>query len=148
MSDGTPRRPIVHIEDISRAFAATLVAPREAVHNQIFNVGANEENYQVKELAEIVRQTVPDCSIEYFGQGGPDQRDYWVDFSKIARRLPEYKLKWNARKGVKELYSAYQQFGLQVADLETVRGYIRLRQLRHLLDSGALNDELRWVRVD
>ena len=95
--------------------------------------------------------TVSDCIVapgEYLGDGSPDQRDYWVDFSKIARMVPQFTLKWNAREGVKELYSAYQQVGLQAPDLETGRKYVRLRQLRHLMDSGSINSELRWVRAD
>jgi nucleoside-diphosphate-sugar epimerase len=90
-SDGTPWRPIIHIEDISRAFIAALNAPRERVHNQAFNVGRNEQNYRIRELAEIVKETVPSCEIEYAQDAGPDKRTYRVDFSKIARVLPEFK---------------------------------------------------------
>ena len=90
-SDGTPWRPIVHIEDISHAFIVVLRAPREAVHNQAFNVGVDGENYQIREIADIVKETVPGCSIEYAKDAGPDKRSYRVDFSKIRKMLPEYK---------------------------------------------------------
>src|SRR5574341_1557925 len=88
-SDGTPWRPIVHIEDISRALIAALHAPREVVHNQAFNVGRNEENYQIRDLAKIVEDLVPDCRVEYAEGGEPDKRSYRVDFSKLAHTLPD-----------------------------------------------------------
>src|SRR5437870_12890620 len=96
-SDGTPWRPIVHIEYIARAFLAVLRAPREAVHNQAFNVGATEENYRVRDLAEIVRETVPHCRVEYAQGAGPDKRCYRVDCGKIRRTLPAFRPQWNAR---------------------------------------------------
>ncbi len=145
MSDGTPWRPVVHVEDISRAFAAVLTAPREAVHNQAFNVGRDRENYQVKEVAEIVRQAIPGCTIEYADRGGPDPRDYRVSFSKLARNVPGFKPQWNAYEGAKELYAAFQRNGLRAADLEGGRKYNRLPQLRHLLESRVLDDDLRWA---
>ena len=93
-SDGTPWRPIIHIEDIARAFVAMLAAPRELVHNQAFNVGLTEENYRIRDLAEIVRDTVPGSQIEYAADGGPDPRCYRGDFGKIARLLPDFKPRW------------------------------------------------------
>ena len=108
-SDGTPWRPIVHIEDISRAFLAALHAPREKVHNEAFNVGRNEDNYQIRELADIVKAILPDCRIEYAEDAGPDKRCYRVDCSKIKRVLPEFDPQWDATKGVQELYEAYQK---------------------------------------
>lgn len=143
MSDGTPWRPIVHIEDISRAFAAALVAPREAIHNQAFNVGANEENYQVRELAEIVRETVPGCSVEYAEGGGPDPRSYRVDFTKLNEMLPEFKPKWDARRGAQELYDAVQGAKLTAEEFQN-RKFTRLVQFKYLLNSGRLDDTLRW----
>jgi nucleoside-diphosphate-sugar epimerase len=143
MSDGMPWRPIVHIEDIANAFLVALTAPREAVHNQAFNVGLNTENYQVRELADIVCEILPDCEVEYAKQGGPDPRNYRVNFSKLAGTLTDFKPKWNARCGVKELYSKFQQVGLTWEDFQG-RKYIRLTQLRYLLMNGHLDDNLRW----
>ncbi|MEM9093246.1 MAG: SDR family oxidoreductase, partial [Cyanobacteria bacterium P01_F01_bin.53] len=105
-SDGTPWRPIVHIEDISRAFLAVLHAPKEKIHNEAFNVGRNEDNYQIRELADMVQEIVPNCVVEYAKDAGPDKRCYRVDCSKILRVLPEFQPQWSARKGVEELYAA------------------------------------------
>ena len=145
MSDGTPWRPIVHIQDISRAFAVALAAPRSAIHNEAFNVGSNEENYQVSELAEIVRSTVPGCTVDYAVGGGPDPRSYRVDFGKLNRTLPDFKPQWNASFGAKELYSALQEANVTLEDFQG-RKYIRLTQFKHLLDNGRLDGTLRWVR--
>ena len=97
MSDGTPWRPIIHVEDIARAFVATLESPREKIHNQAFNVGVNGENYQIRDLADLVEEIVPDCNIQYADQGGPDPRNYRVDFSKLATLVRDFEPKWNAR---------------------------------------------------
>jgi len=142
-SDGTPWRPIVHIEDISRAFVAVLKAPREVIHCQAFNVGQTEENYQIRDLAEIVRETVPGCRVEYAQDGSPDTRCYRVDFSKINRLLPEFKPQWNARKGAEELYNALRVAGLRLEDFEGPR-YKRIAHLQGLLSSGRLGPDLRW----
>lgn len=143
LSDGTPWRPIVHIEDISQAFVLSLAAPREVIHAQAFNVGADTENYQVRDLAEIVRETVPNATVEYAGRGEPDPRNYRVDFTKIFKLLPGYAPKWNARRGAQQLHQAYQAFGLTKQDFEG-RKFIRLNQLRHLLDAERLDESLRW----
>jgi nucleoside-diphosphate-sugar epimerase len=143
MSDGTPWRPLIHIEDISRATLAVLEAPREAVHAEAFNVGRNEENYQVRELAEIVRETVGDCEIEYAGSGDPDPRSYRVDFTRFAEAFPEAGLRWTARDGAREVLDAYRGVDLTLDDFEGDR-YIRLKHLRLLLDRGELDPELRW----
>ncbi len=142
-SDGTPWRPIVHIEDISRAFIAVLHAPHEVVHNQAFNVGRNDDNYRIRELAEIVEETVPGCSIEYAQDAGPDKRCYRVDCSKIVGTLPEFKPQWNARKGAQELYAAYQNVGLTLEDFEGAR-YKRIAHIQQLLSSDRLDETLRW----
>jgi nucleoside-diphosphate-sugar epimerase len=142
-SDGTPWRPIVHIEDISRAFIAALHAPRALVHNKAFNVGRNEDNYRIRELAEIVRETVPGCRIEYAPDAGPDKRCYRVDCSRILQMLPEFKPQWNARKGAAELYTAYQKVGLTLDDFEGPR-YQRIAHLQELLSSQKLDETLRW----
>jgi len=144
MSDGTPWRPIVHVQDISRAFAEALVAPRKAIHNQAINIGVESENYQVRDLANIVQETVPGCQVEYAGQGGPDPRNYRVSFAKLAHLLPNFKPKWTARAGASELYEAFQRVGLTLADFQG-RKFIRLNQLKHLLDSNRLDQSLRWT---
>ena len=142
-SDGTPWRPIVHIEDISRAFIAALHAPREAVHNQAFNVGRNEDNYRIRELAEIVQQTVPGCQVEYASDGTPDKRCYRVDCSKIMQTLPEFQPQWDAQRGAQQLYAAYQKVGLTLEDFEGAR-YKRIAHIQQLLETGRLDETLRW----
>lgn len=142
-SDGTPWRPIVHIEDISRAFIAVLKAPRETIHNQAFNIGRDDENYQVRDLADIVKETVPNCQIDYAPGGEPDKRSYRVNFGKVTRMLPEFQPQWTARKGAQELYEAYQQVGLSLEDFEGPR-YRRIDRIKHLLSTGELDSSLRW----
>jgi len=143
-SDGTPWRPIVHIRDIVAAVIAVLDAPRQAVHNQTFNIGCNEENFQIRDLAEIVTQVVPGCRTDYAPGGGPDLRCYRVNFDKIQRMVPGFRPQWTARKGAQELYDAYRAVGLTVADIED-RRYIRLAEIHRLQQAGMLNSELRWI---
>lgn len=144
-SDGTPWRPIVHIEDISRAFIAVLEAPRELIHNEAFNVGRNEDNYQIRELAEIVKETVPNCRIEYAPDAGPDTRCYRVNCSKIAKVLPDFKPQWNARKGAAELYEIYQKVGLTLDEFEGAK-YQRIAHIKYLISNDLLDEELRWQK--
>jgi len=146
-SDGTPWRPIVHIEDISRAFIAVLHAPREAVHNQAFNVGRTEENYRIRELADIVSETVPGCRIEYAKDGGPDKRCYRVNCSKLTSTLPDYRPQWDARRGAVELYGAYQRIGVRLEDFEGPR-FKRVDHIKGLLESGRLDPTLRWTNQE
>ncbi len=143
-SDGMAWRPIVHIEDISRAFLAALEAPRETVHAEVFNVGITTENYRVREIAEIVRRTVPGSSITYAEGAGADKRSYRVDCSKIAMRLPAFRPQWTAKSGADELYARYSQFGLALEDFEGAR-YQRLAYLKSLLSRGFLDTSLRWL---
>lgn len=145
-SDGTPWRPIVHIEDISRAFIAVLQAPREIVHNQAFNVGRNEDNYRIRELAEIVEATVPGCRIEYAANASPDKRCYRVDCSRIQRVLPMFKPQWDARRGARELYDKYKAVGLTLEDFEGPK-YQRIGHLKHLLENDCLDQTFRWSAV-
>jgi nucleoside-diphosphate-sugar epimerase len=143
-SDGTPWRPLVHIEDISRAFLAALEAPREAVHNEVFNVGRTDENFQIRQIAEIVGETVPDCSIELAEGAGPDTRSYRVNFGKIAERLPDFRPRWTVREGARELYDAYRKTDLKLEEFEGPR-YRRIDSIRGLLSSGQLDASLRWT---
>ena len=143
-SDGTPWRPIVHIEDISRAFLAVLSAPREAVHAQAFNVGRNDQNYRIREIAQIVKETVPGCEIAFADGAGPDKRNYRADFSKIGRLLPAFQPKWDARKGARQLYETYKALGLKLEDFEGPR-YRRIDQLKQLMGMGNLGPDLRWL---
>jgi len=142
-SDGTPWRPIVHIEDISRAFIAALRAPREAIHNQALNVGQSQENYRIREIADIVKDVVPGCKVEYAEDAGPDLRCYRADFSKITRVLPQWKPQWNARKGAEQLYETYKQIGLKLDDFEGPR-YKRIDQIKTLMSENLLAADLRW----
>ena len=143
-SDGSAWRPIVHIEDISRAFLAVLEAPLDVVHNQAFNVGRTEDNYQIRDLAEIVEATVPETKIEYAPGGTADQRCYRVDCSKIQRMLPAFQPQWDARKGAAELYQAYRKTNLKVDDFEGER-YKRIAHIRKLMANQELDSELRWI---
>jgi nucleoside-diphosphate-sugar epimerase len=145
-SDGTPWRPIVHIEDISRAFISVLQAPREVVHNEVFNIGRNEENYRIRELADIVQATVPGCRIEYAKDASPDLRCYRADFSKLARTFPEFTPKWTAVAGARELYEAYRRYDLRPEDMEGPR-FNRIVHVKHLMDSRRLNADLRWQQA-
>jgi nucleoside-diphosphate-sugar epimerase len=142
-SDGTPWRPIVHIRDIVAAVVAILEAPREVVHNQTLNVGRNDENYRVRELADIVTEVVPGCRVEYAPGGGPDLRCYRVSFDKIGRLLPAFRPTWTARKGAQELYDAYRAAGLTSEDLQRGR-YVRISEIRRLQKAGQLDNSLRW----
>ena len=131
-SDGSPWRPLVHIEDISRAFLAMLEAPRELVHDQAFNVGRQEDNVQVRDIAEMVRDAVPGSTVSLAEGAGPDLRNYRVDFSKLAATFPDLSLRWSVREGVDELASAYAKYGLTYEDFVSSR-FVRLRRIRELL---------------
>ncbi len=142
-SDGMAWRPIVHIEDMSRAFVAILHAPRELVHNQAFNVGRTGENYRVREMAEIVADAVPGSRIEYAEGAGPDKRCYRVNCDKLPQTLPDFKPQWDARRGAQELYTTFQRVGLTLEEFEGSR-YKRVAHVKHLLSTGRLDSALRW----
>lgn len=142
-SDGTPWRPIVHVEDISRAYIAALEAPREAVHNEAFNVGSTTENYQIRELADMVAEVVPNSRVEYAPDAGPDTRCYRVDCNRIARTLHGFKPQWTARRGVEELYEAYKRIGLTLEEFEG-ESFMRIAHIKKLIREGALAGDLRW----
>jgi nucleoside-diphosphate-sugar epimerase len=144
-SDGSPWRPIVHVEDIARAYIAALEAPRPDVHNQAFNVGTTTENYQISELAEIVADVVPNCRVEYAPDAGPDKRCYRVDCNYIARTLHDFKPQWTARRGVEELYETYKRVGLTLEEFEGER-FMRIAHVKKLIRDGDLETDLRWSR--
>jgi len=142
-SDGTPWRPLVHILDISLAFLAVLEAPREKVHNEAFNVGRSEENYQVRELADMVKALVPGSRVRYAEGGGPDPRCYKVDCGKIAAALPRFRPQWTVARGMEELYAHYKSDGLTIEDLAGAK-YLRIKQIEKLMKEGRINESLRW----
>jgi nucleoside-diphosphate-sugar epimerase len=143
MSDGTPWRPLIHIEDIAKATLAALEAPEDVIRGEAFNVGRDSENYQVRELGDIVQDVVAGSTVEYAGSGDPDPRSYRVDFGKLARAFPELELTWTARAGAEELAAAYRAAGLTLDEFESDR-FTRLKRLRFLLDRGELDPTLRW----
>src|SRR3984893_16226656 len=145
-SDGTPWRPIVHIEDISRAFIAALEAPAETVRNEAFNVGQTAHNYRIRDLAEIVAKVVPGCEIEYADDAGPDKRSYRVSFEKIRRKLPAFKPHWDARMGAEQLHRAYKSSGLTLEEFEGPR-YQRIGHIEKLLADGILDADLRHTQA-
>ena len=145
-SDGMSLRPIVHIEDISRAFLAILHAPEDVVRNAVFNIGTTTENYRVSEIAEIVASVVPGSRVEYAEGAGPDKRNYRVDCNRLARTLPEFKPQWTARRGAEELYEAFQRTGITVDDFEGPR-FKRIAHVKQLMEEGRLTGDLRWVKA-
>jgi nucleoside-diphosphate-sugar epimerase len=142
-SDGTPWRPLVHVEDIATAFLCALDAPRELIHDEAFNVGASAENYRIRDLARIVEDVVSGSSASFADGGGPDQRSYQVDCSKITRVLPEFEPRWTVRTGVEELYGAYDRNDLTFEEFTGTR-YLRINRVRELQEADRLDDELRW----
>ncbi|MGY4286377.1 nucleoside-diphosphate-sugar epimerase [Bradyrhizobium sp. LM2.7] len=144
-SDGTPWRPIVHIEDISRAFIAALEAPAEAVFNEAFNVGQTAHNYRIRDLAEIVASVVPNSKVEFADDAGPDARSYRVNFEKIRRKLPGFQPRWDARMGAEQLYKVYRSSGLTLEEFEGSR-YQRIGHIRKLLAEGVLDRDLRHIK--
>jgi nucleoside-diphosphate-sugar epimerase len=142
-SDGKPWRPVVHVQDVARAFLTVLEAPVGVVSNQAFNTGANNLNHQIIELAEIVVDTVPGSRLEVVAQPGADQRTYKADFGKFARTFPNFAFNWTAKEGACELYETFKAIGLTYDNFVDKR-FTRLKWLRHLLDTGQLDASLRW----
>ncbi len=145
-SDGTPWRPLVHIEDISRAFLGLMQAPREQVHNEAFNVGADEENYRISEVARIVEEAVPGSRIAFAEGAGPDKRSYRVSFAKLQRAFPELHPKWTVRASVEQMLAAYRDNGLDIADFKGSR-FMRIARIKELMAEGRLDAELRWLSL-
>jgi nucleoside-diphosphate-sugar epimerase len=141
-SDGTPWRPLVHIEDISRAFLAMLEAPREVIHNQAFNVGRDADNVQIREVAEMVREAVPGSKLTFADGAGPDLRNYRADFSKLNDTFPDLRLQWSVRDGIGELLTAYTKHGLTYNDFTSSR-FVRLRRISELLAAGIVDESMR-----
>lgn len=146
LSDGSPWRPLVHVADIAAAFVACLDAPREAIHDQAINIGRNGENYQIRDVAEIVGAAVPGSVVSFAAGGEPDTRNYRVDFSKVESILPGFTPKWTVAEGAAELYQAYVAEPM-TSDLFEGDRYVRLRRLRTLLEAGRLDTAMRWIEA-
>jgi nucleoside-diphosphate-sugar epimerase len=142
-SDGSPWRPLVHIEDISRAFIAVLEAPRDVIHNEAFNVGRDEDNHQIRDLAAMVERIVPDSTISFAPGASPDKRSYRVSFAKLRAALPQLEPRWTVEEGVREAYEAYSAAGLELDDFLSER-FMRIKRVKALTADGRLDDSLRW----
>ena len=143
LSDGTPWRPLIHAEDIARAFTAVIEAPRENVNKQSFNVGINSENYQIKDIAYLIKEVMPECEVKIDKENAVDSRSYKVNFDKIKNTLPNFKPKWNLKKGIEEIIEAYKKYRM---DSEKFNGryFIRLKQLKYLMDNKKIDKNLYW----
>ena len=146
-SDGSPWRPIVHIQDISRAFVAVLNAPQELIHNEAFNVGVTKENLQVRDIARIVGETIPGCKVQFADGASPDKRNYCVNCDKLPKVLPSFKPQWDTRHGAQELYEAYKKYCITLKDFEGPR-YQRIGHIHKLIEDGILDANLRFQRQD
>jgi nucleoside-diphosphate-sugar epimerase len=146
LSDGSPWRPLVHIEDISRAFLAALDAPREVVHNEAFNVGRDEDNFQVRDIARLVERAVPGSRVSFADGASPDKRSYRVRFDKIGELLPAFEPRWSVSRGVDELVKAFGDHQLSLDDFMSSR-FQRVKRIRELQDAGYLDAQLRWAPV-
>jgi nucleoside-diphosphate-sugar epimerase len=142
-SDGSPWRPLIHVEDVCSAFLAVLAAKRDAVHDQAFNVGKQGENYRIRDVATLVSEAIPGSRIEFAEGAGPDPRCYRVDFGKIARALPSFQPAWTVARGVIQLRDAFRSVGLRREDLEGDR-FVRIQRILRLLEAGELESDLRW----
>ena len=142
-SDGTPWRPLVHIRDIIAAYAAALTAPREAIHNQAFNIGKTGENYRIRDVAALVAEVVPNCEVAFAPGASPDTRNYRVSFAKAETHLPGFHPTWTLKAGIEELYRAYTGAGLTADEFLGLK-YYRLKVVKHLQDRGLLTSDLRW----
>ena len=145
-SDGTPWRPVVHVQDIARAFLHVVQAPIEVIHNQAFNNGEARMNHQIIELAEVTVKTVPGSRLECLASPEADQRTYQTDFGKFARAFPAFRFNWTIEDGARELHDAFRAINLTRDDFLD-RRFTRLKWLRYLLDSGRLDQSLRWTTV-
>jgi nucleoside-diphosphate-sugar epimerase len=143
LSDGRSWRPLLHVRDLAKVASRMLDAPAELVGGRAFNVGSGAQNYLVRDLAEMLSD-LTGCDVEFAVDASPDPRSYRVDFSALTTAFPDLVLDWDARRGAEELVAAYRSIGLTAGAFEG-RSYVRLRQLRHLLDAGRLGADLRWT---
>jgi nucleoside-diphosphate-sugar epimerase len=143
MSDGMSWRPLVHVEDIARATATLLSAPLDLIAGEAFNIGSAEQNYRIRDLADVVQRKLPDCEVTFAGDASPDPRSYRVDFSKFASTFPDCTFEWTADRGAEELARSYESIGLTLEEFEGGR-YMRLARLKTLLEADALESDLRW----
>ena len=143
LSDGTPWRPVIHVEDVVRAFMTVLEAPVEKVHNIAFNTGANHLNYQMRELAETAAAAVPGCNVEVLGSPSADQRTYKCSFNRFAETFPDFKFRWDAKSSAKSMYEGLTALNC-TTDVWKDRKFTRLKWLNHLMESGQLDGDLRW----
>jgi nucleoside-diphosphate-sugar epimerase len=142
-SDGTPWRPFVHLLDVAAAVVGVLEAPCDLVHGQVFNVGSSTSNFQIREIAEVVGKLVPGCRLQ-FGDSRHDKRNYRIDFGKIERTLPGFVCRWDLERGVAELLDVFARTGFDEAAYRW-RGYTRLAQIRHLLETSQIDDDFFWT---
>ena len=142
ISDGTPWRPLVHVQDICTAIKCAVEAPKEAIHNQIFNVGNSDNNYRVKEIAEIVGGVFPGCEVS-FGDSSSDNRSYRVNFDKIASQLPGFATQWNAESGAKQLREMYEQINMS-SEIFKSRPFTRIKQLLYLIETNQIDEDFFW----
>jgi len=145
-SDGSPWRPLIHVSDIARAFVAVLEALRELVHNKAFNVGISADNIQIRDIAKIVGEVVPNCQIAFAPGASSDKRCYKVNCDRLLTTLPSYQPQWDVRRGVRQLYEAYRKFGLTLEEFEGPR-YKRIDHIRMLIDEGVIDDNLRFRAI-
>ncbi len=143
MSDGSPWRPLVHAEDIARAFIAVIEAPKEIVNRKSYNVGQSAENFQIRDIAKMVGEVVPGCEVVITGEHGSDSRSYRVNFDLIAKELPDFKPKWTLKEGIKEVYEAYKKYQMTDEKFNS-KAFIRLKELQHLMSTKQINDQLFW----
>lgn len=142
-SDGRPWRPFVHILDISRAIACVLAAPRDVIHGEIFNVGSNTQNYQIREIAEIISTTFPDCRLS-IGDSSGDDRNYKANFDKIHERLPGFECRYDVARGAQQLLDVFRAVQM-TTDLFEFRGHTRIKQIQHLLATHQIDDRFYWI---
>ena len=145
-SDGTPWRPLVHVDDICQAIIGALEAPREAVHNEIFNVGDDRQNYRIREIATTVGQVFEGCAVT-FGQRSADNRSYRASFDKIRRHLPEFRCRWSAELGARQLHQVFSYIKM-TREMFFFRGFTRLEQLKHLIDTEQIDANFYWRALE
>jgi nucleoside-diphosphate-sugar epimerase len=143
-SDGTPWRPIVHGLDICQAILGVLDAPREAIANEVFNVGDTQHNYRVRQIAEIVGEVFPKCSVS-FGSPSPDNRSYRVSFDKIRKHLPDFKCRWDAKLGAEQLLALFRRVDM-TEEVFQYRAFTRLKQLEYLIRTRQIDENFFWTK--